>query len=886
MVYPTEPSPAEKLPFSISENPSQDQPGHPVSTGDLQKYLQIIYTIPTPAAVTDIEGNWLEVNPAFCQLLGFNREELIGKNNYFISHPDDLFPFQQKKHELLQKKINTFTITKRFIKKTGEILQIALTINPLMDEKGDIIALIGSGFPLPSPFHSDSSAQRADLVKEKILNSAAEMIAYYDTDLRIIWANKASADSVHLKETDLMGRYCYEIWHGRNEPCDECPVLRSKEDGKHHEAEVTSPDGRVWSIRSDPVFDQDGAVTALVEFGRDITSQKHNERALINQQQMLHSIFRAAPAGIGMVINRVIYEANDTLCRMIGYSRDELIGKSARILYPSQEDYEFVGKVKYAQIAEHNFGSVETRFQHKDGRIIDVLLSSVPLDPADLLKGVTFTALDITDRKQAERALLEKTTELETIFSSTLDLLCIADTQGYFRRLNKEWVTTLGYTLQELEGQKYINFVHPEDREATNQAILQLRNQQIILNFTNRYRHKDGTYRWLEWRSYPIGSLIYSSARDITDRKVMEEILRANEEKYRTLFESESDAIFLINSEDGCIHEVNSAAVRLYGYTREELIQLHNYDLSAQPEETKAVTRQKVGHIPIRWHKKKDGTIFPVEITASHFEYRGSSFHIAAIRDITERQKAENEITQLNAQLEQRVRERTAQLETAVKELEAFAYTVSHDLRAPLRGINGFSNALLEEKYDQLDEEGRSYLQRIIAATNRMDDLINNLLELSRFTRADIHRSAVSLSELAREILERLRAAQPDRSAQVIIAPNVMVQADEILIRVVMENLLNNAWKYTSKKANCRIEFGVEARDEGLVYFVRDDGVGFDMEYANKLFRVFQRLHTDPEFSGTGIGLASVKRIINRHGGEVWASAAPGKGATFYFTLP
>jgi len=230
---------------------------------------------------------------------------------------------------------------------------------------------------------------------------------------------------------------------------------------------------------------------------------------------------------------------------------------------------------------------------------------------------------------------------------------------------------------------------------------------------------------------------------------------------------------------------------------------------------------------------------------------------------------------------EETLREREAGLDAANKELEAFSYSVSHDLRAPLRSIDGFSQALIEEYEDRLDGAGKSYLQRVRAATQRMGVLIDDLLNLSRVTRAPLRRARVNLSALAQSIVEDLRHAQPERAVEFVIAPGLDDDCDTNLIRIVLENLLGNAWKFTSRHAAARIEFGCE----GETYFVRDDGAGFDATYKAKLFGAFQRLHNVHEFSGTGIGLATVQRIIRRHGGRVVADGAPEKGATFSFTL-
>lgn len=264
---------------------------------------------------------------------------------------------------------------------------------------------------------------------------------------------------------------------------------------------------------------------------------------------------------------------------------------------------------------------------------------------------------------------------------------------------------------------------------------------------------------------------------------------------------------------------------------------------------------------------------------------RGCKVVEAIAKDITASKLAELEVRRLNRELDSRVRRRTAQLKAANRELEAFAYSVSHDLRAPLRHIDGFSQALLQDCADRLDDKGKDYLERIRANSQRMGALIDDLLTLSRLTRADMQVEDVDMSSMLEELAAELKETEPDRKAHIKIQPCLRTRADPELLRAALRNLLSNAWKFTSREPETKIKVGCRTLKGRPVYFVSDNGVGFDMKFADSMFGAFRRLHKQSEFPGTGIGLASVQRVILRHGGRVWAESREGEGATFFFTL-
>ena len=386
-----------------------------------------------------------------------------------------------------------------------------------------------------------------------------------------------------------------------------------------------------------------------------------------------------------------------------------------------------------------------------------------------------------------------------------------------------------------------------------------------------------------------VGYLLMSN--DISEQMKAEAEVRAASQYARSLLEASLDPLVTISPE-GKITDVNEATTRATGVARDELVGTDFADYFTDPDHAREGYRRvfdegSVTDYPLTI--REGGDLIPVLYNASL--YRDSEGHVlgvfAAARDVSAQRKAEAELGALNVELEARVEQRTADLERSNKSLEAFTYSVSHDLRAPLRALSGFSEALLEDYGDRLDETGRDYAERVVAASDRMARLIDDLLHLSRISRAQMHLEVVDLSVEVASIAAELQQREPDRHVRFDIQDSVKATADSLLIHTVLENLVENAWKFTAKRDDALIEFGTVPADDDapLCCYVRDNGAGFDVAYVEKLFQPFQRLHSAREFAGTGIGLASVRRIVERHGGHIWADGAVDHGATISFTL-
>ncbi len=677
-----------------------------------------------------------------------------------------------------------------------------------------------------------------------------------------------------------------------------------------------------------------GHLSTVIENARLFEEMEHlkvfNESIV---QSVAEALFIEDADGIITFVNPAMEE-------LLGYAADELVGQHWQIIV-SPEEVERVQE----KTPHHSDGvseRYETRLRAQDGRGIPVLVSARPLFEDGRFTGVLAAFTDITEREVLEGMWRR----YEFIVNTSREFMALIGRNYAYEAVNELYCRAHNRTREEILGETVAEVWGEDVFDTIIKACLDECFAGDVTHYTEWFDFAALGRRCMDVTYYPYyndaGIVTHAVvvSRDTTERQQAEEALQRRNRELTTLYEA-ATAISSYLSLDAVLQTVaeqmtqaldlSGCALLLWDRERSQVVTMVDYSV-AWPDEIEAVctihdlsdcpaarrvleTRQPMvtrrddptaDEAGLAWTERKkvrallmlpliarDRVLGLAELFTEAQDYTPEEIRLTqslaaqaaiVIENVRLYEQAQQEITE-RRRAEGALCERTTQLESTNKELEAFAYSVSHDLRAPLRGIDGFSQILLEDYADRLDADGQDYLHRVRAASQRMAALIDDLLKLSRITRRGMHRETVDLSALAQKIAAELEQRKPDRQVEFVIAEGVVAGGDAGLLRVVLENLMSNAWKFTSKHPRARIEFGVVQHDGEAVYFVRDDGAGFDMAYADNMFGAFQRLHSATEFEGTGIGLATVQRIIHRHGGRVWAEGAVEQGATFYFTL-
>jgi len=758
----------------------------------------------------------------------------------------------------------------------------------------------------PAPASSPSHLDAGDLAKwlRAIVEHSDDAIISKTLEGIVTSWNPAAEKMFGYKTGEIIGRSILAIIppDRRNE---EEMILARLRDGnrvEHFETVRMRKDGTKVdvSVTISPVKDDAGKVIGASKIVRDITSRKEAEEAQRMSDARYRSLFEYAPDGILICDPATRYiDANSSICKMLGYKREELIGLYATDIVGMEE----AGNIEPALdvIKSKTDYHREWQFRRKDGSVFPADVIAAEMPDGNIMGMVR----DITERKQAAESLREIDERLKTVTDTAQVGLVMVDGEHRYRYANRAYTTMLNIPTEDIVGRKVADVLPPvyatQIRPRLDRAF---KGERVEYELTvpsavegGKPRHYAVTYLPGMDRSKRV---VIVMIVDVTETRRAAEALRESEERLQTVTENLSEGLIISDINGKLIHW-NRAGLAIHGFSSLEegmrmlpefadtfeLATLDGKILSLDQWPLALVLaggRVRDMEVRIRRHGMDWERIFNYSGEIVH-DASGKAVAFLAINDITLRKQAEEKVRNLNAELEQHVAERTAQLEAANKELEAFSYSVSHDLRAPLRAMNGFAGMVMDEFASQLPAEAARYLGRIRHGAMKMGELIDDLLGFSRLGRQPVKREEMSMAAAVRNVLHDLAPECEGRAIEIKTGTLPDCWGDPSLLKQVWLNLLSNAIKYTRGRDPATVEIGCETGHGENVYFVRDNGAGFDMKHVHKLFGVFQRLHLADEFEGTGVGLAIVQRVVHRHGGRVWAEAEKDRGAIFRFTL-
>lgn len=871
-------------------------------------------------AHVSLEGKWILVNDRLCNITGYTKDELLQLTFQDITHPDDLEKDLNLVSKVLSGEIQTYLMEKRYFHKDGSIVWVNITVSLVRDFDAKPKYFISVIEDISRRKNAEENLRFEKERFEKLATASPSVICSLrmsaDGQFSFVFVSQASEDIYGFTPQEIQADA--NLIFDRINPEDSAQVnesiLRSMLTMSVWNSEfryLHPQKGEVWIEGfSAPVLESDNS-TIWHGIINDITKRKLAEENLRFEKERFENIALALPSAIFTF--RLSPEGKMSLPYsspptkdIYGFTPEELTEDSLKIFNCiNPEDLELNKEAIYKSAKDLTLYHDISRYHHpqKGERWIEVY-SMPALEPDGSLvwHGV---ANDVTQRVQTEEQIAESEKIYRLMFEGNPLPMWVCDIETLqFLEVNNSAISKYGYTREEFLSMNLLDFRPAEKNPTVLEIIESFKKEEFEDSpensnkiITTQHIKKDGTLIDVEVISHKImfegRNARFAMANDITERLRAEKALLEASLFNEQIINNVEEGIILLDKELRYVvlnrfleNQIGIKKEALIGKTpfevfpslRNEIV-FENMQRALHGEKVRAADNEI--YVPSKNESVWASSIYSPHYTADN-EISGV---IITVTDVSDRKKYEQEILQLNESLEQKVVERTSALNAVNKELESFSYSVSHDLRAPLRAIDGFSAALLEDYEEKLDEEGKNYLNRVRSASQKMAQLIDDLLKLSRLSRGELRRTKVNLSQIVTEITVQLQEYQPKSSVEQNIEPDIYTVADEHLIRIALENLLSNAWKFTSKKETAQIIFGKNAENGETVYFVKDNGAGFDMQFSDKLFGAFQRLHTIQEFDGTGIGLATVQRIINRHGGKIWAESKNGEGATFYFSL-
>ena len=846
--------------------------------------------------ITSLEGQLVKVNAPLCKILGYQKKELEGSHFNSITHKNDIDIGKEFINKMLNNKADSGSFEKRYIHKSSHVIWININSALIRDANNE---------PLHFITQIEDITERK-LFEKKIFDSKKETERYLDMTQSIILVlnakgeiqiiNQKGLDILEYEREELIG----ENWFKTCIPKEELDkvlhvfdkIIRGKAQPQEHiENEIITKSGKRKKIAWYNTFlkNEKEKITSTLSSGQDITERKNAEEKLRLSEERFSTAFNVGPTG--MTITRIsdgkFINVNNYFLELFEFSRDEVIEHTSTELnmWTTEERQKIIN----AQVQLGGLKSTELSALTKSGKKIDILFSSKPIELQNEAYLIT-TLIDLTSKKKTETELKESETKYYTLFDYAPYGILIANTESYYLNANKSMCKMLGLTLDELVGKHATDIVMPIEYKYINPALKEIQSDK---NYQKEwiFKRKDGSTFIGDVMVTPMpdGNLM-AIVIDITERKQINEVIQRQAQIMNQIH-----GAIIATDLKGIIVDWNNGAIRMFEYTKDEA--LGKPITFIYPEDQLSILTEKI-QPQVRksgWYetevrlKSKSGKEFPVHISLAALKNpKGDVVGMTGSAiDISERKQAEDEIKKLNEELEQRVIERTSQLESANNELQAFTYSVSHDLKAPLRGIDGYSKLLQDIYSNKLDQEAQLFINNIRNGTKEMNQLIEDLLAYSRLERKTIQEVEIDLKKLIKSILGNYAGEIEERKIMIVTdIHNSFIIADFNGLSMIVRNLLENAIKFTKNIPAPIIKISTAETEQSWTVVVEDNGIGFDMKYHDKIFEIFQRLYHVEEYPGTGIGLALVSKAIKGMGGTIKAESSINKGAKFIVEIP